>query len=63
MVFSKTGQRFVRFFVYIFAQKWTCFLRGQKSAQKKCETFVKFVHTYLWNSDIIINVKTPQYII
>ena len=34
-----------------------------KSAQKKLQTFVKFVHTYDGIGAIIIHVKTPQYII
>ena len=31
--------------------------------QKKYEKFVRFVHTYSVSHDIIITVKTPQYII
>ena len=38
-------------------------IRRCKSAQKIYKTFVKFVHTFQWDSAIIIHVKTPQYII
>lgn len=34
-----------------------------KNAQKPVNKIVKFVHTYWDKHDIIITVKTPQYII
>ncbi len=34
-----------------------------KNAQKPVDKIVKFVHTYWDKHDIIITVKTPQYII
>lgn len=35
----------------------------RKNAQKKMADIVKFVHTSLLQVDIIMTVKTPQYII
>ena len=34
-----------------------------ENAQKQIDKIVKFVHTYWDKHDIIITVKTPQYII
>lgn len=35
----------------------------RENAQKQTTFFVNFVHTYLLTDAILINVKTPQYII